>query len=65
MRSRERWEYEIRVVPAVKPSTAELNQLGLEGWELVSAVGVGELGAVEEIWYIFKRSLRNIPPPKD
>ncbi len=50
-----RWEYKIHVAPAVKPSVNELNQLGAEGWELVSAVGVGELGAVEEIWYVFKR----------
>ncbi len=51
------WEYEIHVAPATKPSLAELNRLGRDRWEIVSAVGVGELGAVEEIWYVFKRSL--------
>ncbi len=43
------------MAPAVTPSVDELNELGAEGWELVSAVGVGELGAIEEIWYAFKR----------
>ena len=50
-----RWEYKIHVAPAVRPSVDELDRLGAEGWELVSAVGVGELGAIEEIWYAFKR----------
>ncbi len=49
------WAYEIRIAPATKPNVNELNHLGGEGWELASAVGVGELGAIEEIWYIFKR----------
>ncbi len=53
------WEYRIHVAPAVRPSVDELNKLGAEGWELVSAVGLGELVAVEEIWHAFKRE---IPP---
>ncbi len=50
-----RWEHRIHVAPAVTPSVDELNELGAEGWELVTAIGVGELGAIEEIWYAFKR----------
>ncbi len=55
MAGREEWEYEIHDAPATKPSVAELNRLGRDGWELISVVGVGELGAIEEVWYIFKR----------
>lgn len=49
------WEYEVHVAPATRPSIKDLNKLGRDGWELVSAVGVGELGAIDEIWYVFKR----------
>ncbi len=50
-----RWEYRIRVVPTHKSAVLELNRLGRAGWELAAAVGVGELGAVDEIWCFFKR----------
>ncbi len=49
------WEYRILVVPAAKPEPLELNRLGMDGWELASVAGVGELGAVEELWCFLKR----------
>ncbi len=55
MRGVTEWEYNIHVAPATRPSLVELNKLGGNGWELASTVGVGELGATEEIWYKFKR----------
>ena len=61
MTSRQKWEYRVQRAPAITPESVvtEFNELGLEGWELVSAVGVGELGAIEEIWYVFKRGRVN------
>ena len=52
---RPRWQYRIEVVRAASPGNADLESTGRDGWELVSAVGVGELGAVDEIWLFFKR----------
>jgi len=49
------WSYHIHVASVARPPSEDLNRLGAEGWELISAVGVGELGAVDEIWYVFKR----------
>ncbi len=49
------WEYRILVLPATKPESPELNRLGSDGWELASIAGVGELGAVEELWCFLKR----------
>lgn len=51
----ERWEYRIVVVPATKPETTQLNDLGHRRWELPSAVGVGEFGAIDEVWLLLKR----------
>ena len=64
MAQRTAWEYRVRVSPARKPNPKELNELGKDGWELASAVGVGELGAVEEIWYVFKRPVSSNPVQK-
>ncbi len=49
------WRYRIHVISASSPDKAQLDQLGEAGWELVSAVGVGELGATDEIWLFFKK----------
>lgn len=53
------WEYRVLRVPADGASLRQLNRLGKAGWELASAVGVGELGAVEEVWCFFKRTGRS------
>ena len=50
-----KWEYRIQVVPTDKPAALQLNRLGRAGWELVSVAGVGELGAVEEVWCFLRR----------
>ncbi len=55
---REAWEYRIQVVSSGSPETVNLEQMGKAGWELTSAVGVGELGATEEIWLFFKREVK-------
>lgn len=61
MTSIQKWEYRVQRAPATTPESVvpEFNELGLEGWELVSAVGIGELGAIEEVWYVFKRRRLN------
>lgn len=56
MPSRDGWRYQVLVVSTTKDPSRELNRLGADGWELASAVGVGEFGAVEEIWCFMKRS---------
>ncbi len=55
--TRAKWEYRVLVIPVSKDPTGELDRLGSEGWELVSTEGVGELGAVEEVWCFMKRSV--------
>lgn len=60
-----KWEYRIHVVSATKADPRELNRLGREGWEIASAVGVGELGAIEEVWCFLKRALKPAQPPRD
>ncbi len=55
MPQRLEWDYQVLVAPATRPGVDELNHLGGQGWEVIAGIGVGELGAVEEIWYIFKR----------
>ncbi len=50
------WQYQVLVVPTTRDPTQDLNRLGADGWELASAVGVGELGAVEEVWCFMKRN---------
>lgn len=52
-----RWEYRIEVVSTGKPTALQLNSLGRVGWELVSVAGVGELGAVEEVWCFLRRRI--------
>lgn len=51
------WDYRIQVLPANTPDTLDLRRLGEQGWELTSVVGVGELGAVEELWCFLKRAI--------
>lgn len=57
MARRSSWEYRILAEPSCKPNSASLKRLGRNGWELVSTVGVGELGAIEEVWFVFKRPM--------
>lgn len=60
-----KWDYRIQVMPTNKPEAFDLNRLGTEGWELTSVVGVGELGAVEELWCFLKRSVASPSRSRD
>ena len=55
MASRTKWEYAVHVARVRQPPIADLNRRGQDGWELTSVAGIGELGAIEELWCFFKR----------
>ena len=54
-----RWEYNVvKLGPSASPQSREfLNQLGSEGWELVSFQPTGERAYPGEGTYFFKRAL--------
>jgi hypothetical protein len=54
-----KWEYKVlKISPSLKLD--ELNKLGKDGWELVTAIPNIKIGSTYNILYIFKRGSSKI-----
>jgi hypothetical protein len=56
----QQWEYSVSMVvqSTVQEANEALNNLGKQGWELVSCVLLGKQGELLELQYYFKRPKR-------
>jgi hypothetical protein len=52
-----KWEYKVLQFSAELAGFGEINKLGKEGWELVTAIPKTELGITDAIYFIFKREI--------